>query len=113
MKVRLGIYEIDLGLLHTELKEEYWGRSNMADQWMRVAPGMTRERAMETLIHEVLHLSLGRGGWKELDSDEKLIRHLAEDLAGFCLGNRPLLEAFLDGRYEALLCGASWPSPPA
>lgn len=71
-KIKIGnlIYRIED--LSEADEDDYFGRSYCFKQYIKLSKQLTQECKEETLFHELVHLILEQGGFKEESKDEKL-----------------------------------------
>ncbi len=58
-------------------ESDFYGRSWTKPQIIKLNPNLKKEHTEETFFHEILHLILDGGAYKEESGNEKLVHHLS------------------------------------
>ena len=72
-KLKIGNLVFRIDKLAEESEDDFFGRSYVFRQYIKLSPKISQVSCEETLFHEIVHIILEQNGFKEEAKDEKLV----------------------------------------
>jgi Zn-dependent peptidase ImmA (M78 family) len=61
-------------------ESDFYGRSWTKVQKIKLNPNISKEHCEQTLFHEIIHIILDSGHYRDESSNEKIVSYLAQNL---------------------------------
>lgn len=93
--IRVGVFDMAVVKLDltTTFERKVWGEFSQATQEIRIQSDMpTKQKAVDTFLHELLHAIYWAAGLEDEDKEERTVSTMASWIAGVFRDNPRLLD---------------------